>query len=113
MTGGLPVRLVLEQNSEFEVSVQRLATFPASLRQGYASEVMQELCRLADRHDAVLSLEAHPHPEEQDDLDDDMELKDLVSFYAKFGFGGEVRPGEDSAWMSREPGRSHALRRSA
>lgn len=109
IAGGIPVRLALEQDSEFELSIRRLATFPGSLRQGYGTEVMDELCRLADKHEVVIGLEAHP--EEQDDPEDDMDLSTLVSFYARFGFDGDVTHGEDSAWMSREPGRKPELRR--
>lgn len=108
MSGGLPVRLALEQDSDFEISIRRLATRPDSLHQGYATEAMEELCRLADKLDVVIGLEALA--EEQDEPEDGIDLPSLVAFYGRFGFDGEAVPGEESAWMSREPGRRLALR---
>lgn len=100
--GRVPVCLALEADSGFEVSIQRIATFPDSLRQGYASEVMTELIRVADRFGVVIGLEALP--EEQDDPDDDIDLGSLVEFYRRFGFDGEFAPGDESVWMGRNPG---------
>lgn len=100
--GRVPVRLALEADSGFEVSIQRIATFPDSLRQGYASEVMTELIRVADRFGVVIGLEALP--EEQDDPDDDIDLGSLVEFYRRFGFDGAFAPGDESVWMGRNPG---------
>jgi GNAT superfamily N-acetyltransferase len=101
--GRVPVRLALEADSDFEVSVQRIATFPDSLRQGYATEVMDELVRAADRFGVVIGLEALP--EEQDDPDDDIDLGSLVEFYRRFGFEGDFSPGDESVWMGRAPGK--------
>jgi GNAT superfamily N-acetyltransferase len=101
--GRVPVRLALEADSDFEVSIQRIATFPDSLRQGYATEVMDELVRVADRLGVVVGLEALP--EEQDDPDDDIDLGSLVEFYRRFGFEGDFSPGDESAWMGRSPGK--------
>ncbi len=101
--GRMPVRLALEADSDFEVSIQRLATFPDSLRQGYASEVMDELTKAADCFGVVIALEALP--EEQDDPDDDIDLGSLVDFYRRFGFEGDFTPGDESVWMGRNPGK--------
>jgi GNAT superfamily N-acetyltransferase len=101
--GRVPVRLALEMDSSFEVSIQRLATFPDSLRQGYAMEVMDELVKAADRFGVVIGLEALP--EEQDDPDDDIELGSLVEFYRRFGFEGDFSLGDESVWMGRNPGK--------
>lgn len=101
--GRVPVRLALEADSSFEVSIQRLATFPDSLRQGYASEVMGELVKGADRFGVIIGLEALP--EEQDDPDDDIDLGSLVEFYRRFGFEGDFTPGDESVWMGRNPGK--------
>jgi GNAT superfamily N-acetyltransferase len=101
--GRVPVRLALEADSGFEVSIQRLATFPDSLRQGYASDVMGELVKAADRFGVVIGLEALP--EEQDDPDDDIDLGSLVEFYRRFGFEGDFTPGDESVWMGRNPGK--------
>lgn len=101
--GRVPVRLALEADSDFEVSIQRLATFSDSLRQGYATEVMDELIRAADRFGVVIALEALP--EEQDDPEDDIDLGSLVEFYRRFGFEGDYTPGNESVWMGREPGK--------
>jgi hypothetical protein len=111
VSGGLPVRLALEADSGFEISIRRLATFPDHLRQGYATEVMTELCRMADRLDVTIGLEALP--EEQDEPEDELDLDALVAFYAKFGFTGEATFGDESAWMSREPNARPSLQRQA
>ncbi|MCS4090205.1 GNAT family N-acetyltransferase [Rhizobium sp. BK176] len=98
----IPVRLELEADSGFEIAIRRLATYPNYLREGYASEVMAHLVKMADRLSVVVELEAIP--EEQDDPDDEIDLPNLVAFYEKFGFSGTIAEDGESAWMFRRPG---------
>jgi GNAT superfamily N-acetyltransferase len=96
----IPVRLSLGEDCASEVSVHLLATAVGQRRLGHASHMMKALSYHADRLGVVLSLDAMPDRGESEAI----ELEDLVSFYRRFGFRGQMHPGEPSTWMCRDPG---------
>lgn len=95
-----PIRLALSIQDHDEVNIDKLSCWPADNRgMGYATSTMSELCKLANKLQVTLYLEAKP--DEDDDEDYEMDVERLVKFYQRFGFqGGKNSNADRMMWRS-------------
>jgi GNAT superfamily N-acetyltransferase len=81
---------VVAEGEPWEATLQRLNVPENERGFGYATDAMNKVTSLADKHGVNLSLEAHPDEDEPG-----MNTARLVDFYKRFGFEG-------NGMMSRE-----------